>query len=81
MWNIQESWWFSLVEISKGFNTILWNFQSWSFVLSGISRGKVREIKNSRGFSKKYALNPPVIFFSGIAQSMIHNEFSGNQIE
>ena len=31
---------FGLV-ISKGCNIILWNFQGWSFVLFGISRGKV----------------------------------------
>ena len=28
--------------ISKGSNTILWNIQGLSFVLSGISRGKVK---------------------------------------
>ena len=77
MWNFQGSWWFGL-EISKGSNAILWNFQGWGFVLSGISRVKVKEIKNSRGLSKKYA---PCWFFSEIAQSMIRNEFHGNQTE
>ena len=28
--------------ISKGYNTILWNFQGWSFVLSEIFRSKVK---------------------------------------
>ena len=28
--------------ISKGYNTILWNFQGWSFILSEIFRGKVK---------------------------------------
>ena len=34
--------------------------------MSGISRGKVKKIKNSRGFSKSYILNPLVWIFSGI---------------
>ena len=29
--------------ISKGSNTILWNIQELSFVLTGISRGKVKK--------------------------------------
>ena len=44
--------------ISKGSNTILWNIQGLSFVLSGITRGKVEKWKIPRGFSKKYILNP-----------------------
>ena len=49
--------------ISKESNTILWNIQGLSFVLSGISRCKER--KNSRGgVQKSISSNPPVwIFF------------------
>ena len=43
--------------ISEGSNTILWNIQGLSFVLSGISRGKEKKIF-SGGFSKKHILNP-----------------------
>ena len=40
--------------ISKGSNTILWNIQGLSFVLSGICRGKVKKWKIPEGlFSKK----------------------------
>ena len=44
--------------ISNGSNTILWNIQGVSFVLSVISRGKVTKWKIPGGFSKKYILNP-----------------------
>ena len=48
--------------ISKESNTILWNIQGLSFVLSGISRGKER--KNSRGgFKKVYPQTPLFGFF------------------
>ena len=42
--------------ISKGSNTILWNIaRRLSFVLSGISRGKVKKMKNSSPeFSKMW---------------------------
>ena len=81
MWNFKGFWWLGL-GIPKESNAILWNFQGWSFVLSGISRGKVKKLKNSRGSSKKYVCSqPPAVFFSGIAQSMISNEFKNNQIE
>ena len=57
--------------ISKESNTILWNIQGLSFVLSGISRCKER--KNSRGgFKKVYPQTPLFGFFSGIAQCSIH---------
>ena len=39
--------------ISKGSNTILWNIQGLSFVLSGISRGKVKKMKNPKGGFQK----------------------------
>ena len=55
------------LEISKVSNTILWNFQGWNFVLSRISRGKVKKMKNFRrggGGSKKYIFTAsPVCFF------------------
>ena len=41
------------LEIFKGCNTILHNFQGWSFVLSGISRGKVYKQKIPGGRFKK----------------------------
>ena len=69
---------FGLV-ISKGSNTVLWNIQEGlRFVLSGISRGKVKKWKIPEGVSKKYILNPPpsltpVWIFFGIAQYLIHN--------
>ena len=62
MWNFKELWWLGLA-IPKESNAILWDFQGWSFVLSGISRGKVKKLKNSRGFSKKYVLNPLLFSF------------------
>ena len=67
--------------ISKGSDAILWNFQGLSFVLSGISRGKVKKLKNSRGIQIQVCSQFPTVFFSGIAQSVISNEFNNNQIE
>ena len=61
--------------ISEGSNTILWNFQRWSFVLFGISRGKVKKRKNSWGVPKKYP-QPPVCFFSRI----VHYHFAFNKM-
>ena len=62
--------------ISKGSDAILWNFQGLSFVLSGISRGKEKKKKNSRGFSKKYVLNPPcLVFFRNSLMSVGHKNF------
>ena len=58
--------------ISKAYNTILRNIQELSFVLSGISRAKVKKWKIPGG-SKKYILNPPVwIFTGGIARCWAH---------
>ena len=66
MWKFQGS--VFGIGISKGSNTILWNIQGMSLVLSGISRVKVKKWKTP-GFLKKYILNPIVwIFFSGTAQ-------------
>ena len=58
--------------ISKGSNTILWNIQGLSFVLSGISRCKVKKWKIPGKFSKKYILNSPLVWiFSGIAPCIV----------
>ena len=57
--------------IFKKSNTILWNFPGWRFVLSGISRSKVKKTKDSRkGFQKSISStpHPPVWIFSEIAQ-------------
>ena len=57
--------------IFKKSNTILWNFPGWRFVLSGISRSKVKKTKDSRkGFQKSMSStpHPPVWIFSEIAQ-------------
>ena len=56
-----------------GSNTILWNIQELSFVLSDVSRGKLKKWKLPGGFSKKYILNPPCLDFSGIAQFTIRS--------
>ena len=48
--------------ISKGSNTVLWNIQRLSFVLSGISRGKVKKMKNSGGGLKKVGISPSPLF-------------------
>ena len=53
--------------ISKGSNTISWNIQRLSFVLSGIPRGKVKKLKNPGGFEKTISSNLPIWIFSGIA--------------
>ena len=69
MWNIQESL-FLVLEfpaLCKGSNTFLWNIQGLSFVLPGISWGKVKNEKFQVGFQKKYILNPGIWIFSGIA--------------
>ena len=58
--------------MSNGSNTILWNIQELSFVLSGISRCKVKKLEIPEGVSKEYILNPPVWIFSGIA----HDRFA-----
>ena len=49
-WDFQGSW-FSYGTY-KGFNTILQNFRRWSFVLSEISKGKVRNPEILDVFSK-----------------------------
>ena len=67
--------------ISKGYNTILWNFQGWSFVLSGIFRGRVKKKKkNPRVFFKKVCPRHPLFFFSGIAQSKLNKQKRGSVV-
>ena len=62
----------------NGCNTILWNFQGWSVILSGISKGKVTNLKVPEVFFKKVcpqSTHPsallPVWTFSGIDQLRI----------
>ena len=40
------------LKISDACNTYLWNFSEWSFVLSGISKGKVKNLKFDRVFQR-----------------------------
>ena len=48
--------------ISKVCRTILWNFQWWSFVFLGISKGKVTVLNNRGFFSKKsYVFSKPLL--------------------
>ena len=55
--------WFMVFGIFKWCNTILWNFQGWSFVLSGSSKAKATNLQISEVFSKKYVLNPLLFGF------------------
>ena len=56
---------------------ILQSFQGWSFVFSGISKGKVRNLKIPRVFPKKHVLNALVFFWIAhyriITSSFINN--------
>ena len=46
-------------------NTNLWNFQEWSFIFSGISESKVKNLKISGVFFKRVSLNTsPFLDFS-----------------
>ena len=55
--------------ISKGWHTILQNFQGWQLVFSGISKGKVTNLKIPEGgFRKGISTTQPVWSFSGIVQ-------------
>ena len=56
------------LEISKGSKHNFVEYQELSCVLSGISRGKVKN-KFQVGFQKSISLTPPVWTFSGIAHS------------
>ena len=53
--------------ISKESHTTLWNIQGLNFVLSGISRGKVRNKKFEGVFKKVYPQRPCLDFFWKIA--------------
>ena len=50
----------------NGCNTILWNFWWWSFILSGVSKGKVTNLKFPGVFFKNVCPQPlpPCLFFS-----------------
>ena len=55
--------------ISKGWHKILQNFQGWKLIFSGISKGKVTNLKIPEGgFQKSISTGPPVWSFSGIVQ-------------
>ena len=60
--------------LSKGCHTILQNFQGWKLVFSGISRGKVTNLKIPGVFSETYILSPLVMIASGIAQMTLNTE-------
>ena len=54
--------------ISKGCHTILQNYQEWKLVFSGISKGKVTNLRMPGFLFKTVYLQPsPVWIFSGIA--------------
>ena len=48
---------------SMGCNKILWIFQGWSFVFSGISKGKVTNLKIPWFFSQKNMSLPALAWF------------------
>ena len=51
MWNFRVVFVFGLGN-SKGSNAVLWNIQELSFLLFGISMGKVKTEKFQGGFKK-----------------------------
>ena len=61
-----ESKWVLIFDfgVSNGCHTILQNLQGWKIVFSGISKGKVTNLRaNSRGIPEKYILKPPGLDF------------------
>ena len=58
MWNFDGSW-FLVFEIPAECNTILFNFQGWSLILSGISMGKVTNLKIPGIFFKNVLNHSP----------------------
>ena len=50
----------------NGFDTILWYFQDWSFILSGIPKDKVTNLIIPGFFSKKVYLNPQLKFLNSM---------------
>ena len=63
---------------SNGCDTIWWNFQGWSFILSGISKGKVTNLQiPGVFFKKKYVLNTPCLDF--FWYSPIQEHVQGNK--
>ena len=42
------------LEISKGYHTISQNFPKWKLLFSGVSKGKVTNIKITGSFSRKF---------------------------
>ena len=53
--------------VSRRCHTILQNLQGWKLVFSGISKGKVTDLKVPGGISEKYIPYPPCFDFSGTA--------------
>ena len=51
------------LKISDGCNTILWIFQGWSLILSGISRDKLKNLKIPEGFKKLGPQSHSVCFY------------------
>ena len=47
------------LKVSEGWNTILWSFYGWSLVLSGVFRGKVKNLKVLGGLQKCISSTPP----------------------
>ena len=73
-WNFQGIWrknyleyswvlsWFLTLELLRGaIQVFIKNFQGWMLVFSGISRGKVINLKIPKVFFQKYILNLPLL--------------------
>ena len=59
------------LKTSKRYNINFSKFQGWSFVLPGISRGKLRNLKNPGFFNRVCSQTPShPCFFSGIVLSV-----------
>ena len=62
------------LRICEGCKIILWNMQGWSFVFSGIFRGKVKKNRKTPGeFEESISSSFPV-FFPGIAHYPQHQQ-------
>ena len=51
------------LRICEGCKIILWNMQGWSFVFSGIFRGKVKKTEKLQGSLKKVFPQAFLFFF------------------
>ena len=68
------------LKISKRYNKILQSFQGQGFVLPGISRGKVRNLKIPGHFLKTYVLNS-LCYKAGGFSTVFDNIFTANVLE